>query len=313
MLYVLTAADLGAVGPDTWTGWKAEVVTDLYHRTMQHLAGESGEHRPGRPVGQAPRVGPPAPGPRGGRPLVRPAVGRAARRLSQRHAAAADRRRSAALEGPRRRRGRGPRRLPARDGNRAVHHRHQRGHRPRHFPPAHRGPDQPGTGNPFGPDQHPGRRAGAGPLLGPSTRDYAGQPPRSGWSGSNARWSSRSRSAPARPPAFRRTWQAGGQQRPVAARRRRSASIPTTAPPSRFTIIDIFTADRPGLLYAITRTLFELGLSVGRAKIGTYLDQVVDVFYVTDQAGHKIRDEARLDEIRRRLQEVIQGLSESEA
>ena len=43
MLYVMTAADLGAVGPDVWDGWKTEVVTDLYHRTMQHLAGDSPE------------------------------------------------------------------------------------------------------------------------------------------------------------------------------------------------------------------------------------------------------------------------------
>ena len=43
MLYVLTAADLGAVGPDVWDGWKTEVVTDLYHRTMQYLAGDSPE------------------------------------------------------------------------------------------------------------------------------------------------------------------------------------------------------------------------------------------------------------------------------
>ena len=41
MLYVLTAADLGAVGPDVWDGWKCEVLTDLYHRTMQQLAGDS--------------------------------------------------------------------------------------------------------------------------------------------------------------------------------------------------------------------------------------------------------------------------------
>ncbi|OGS42005.1 MAG: hypothetical protein A3J82_08035, partial [Elusimicrobia bacterium RIFOXYA2_FULL_69_6] len=40
-LCVLTAADLGAVGPDTWTSWKAEVLLDLYQRAMQHLAGES--------------------------------------------------------------------------------------------------------------------------------------------------------------------------------------------------------------------------------------------------------------------------------
>ncbi len=44
-----------------------------------------------------------------------------------------------------------------------------------------------------------------------------------------------------------------------------------------------------------------------RAKIGTYLDQVVDVFYVTDREGRKIQDQARLEAIRRRLLEVIQA------
>ena len=61
----------------------------------------------------------------------------------------------------------------------------------------------------------------------------------------------------------------------------------------RYTIIDVFASDRTGLLYTIARTIFELGLSVSLAKIGTYLDQVVDVFYVTDQAGRKIDDESR--------------------
>jgi len=75
------------------------------------------------------------------------------------------------------------------------------------------------------------------------------------------------------------------------------------------TIIDIFAHDRAGLLYAITRRLFELGLSVQRAKIATHLDQVLDVFYVNDQAGAKISDEARLAEIRRQLCEVIEGVA----
>jgi [protein-PII] uridylyltransferase len=62
-----------------------------------------------------------------------------------------------------------------------------------------------------------------------------------------------------------------------------------------------------GLLYAITRTLFELGLSVSTSKIGTHLDQVVDVFYVTDQhTGAKVTDEDRLNEIRRRLIAAIE-------
>jgi [protein-PII] uridylyltransferase len=50
-----------------------------------------------------------------------------------------------------------------------------------------------------------------------------------------------------------------------------------------------------------------LGLSVGRSKIGTFLDQVVDVFYVTDQLGGKIRDEKQLDDIRLRLLAVVEG------
>ena len=73
-----------------------------------------------------------------------------------------------------------------------------------------------------------------------------------------------------------------------------------------FTILAISAYDRIGLLYTIARTLFELGLSVSRAKIGTHLDQVVDVFYVTSQDGHKITDDSRLDEIRRRLMEAIE-------
>jgi len=61
----------------------------------------------------------------------------------------------------------------------------------------------------------------------------------------------------------------------------------------RYTIIDAFADDRQGLLYVITRAIFDLGLSVHAAKISTKLDQVVDVFYVTDQAGGKIDDPGR--------------------
>lgn len=75
----------------------------------------------------------------------------------------------------------------------------------------------------------------------------------------------------------------------------------------RFTILDVFAADRPGLLYTIAHTLAELGLSVGLAKIDTSLDQALDVFYVTDLEGQKINDDSRLHEIRRRLLEVIEA------
>jgi len=72
-----------------------------------------------------------------------------------------------------------------------------------------------------------------------------------------------------------------------------------------FTIVEVFTFDRRGLLYRLARKLHDLKLVISHAKIGTYLDQVVDVFYVTDRDRRKVVDEARLDELREELLEVI--------
>lgn len=66
----------------------------------------------------------------------------------------------------------------------------------------------------------------------------------------------------------------------------------------RYTIIDVFADDRQGLLYVITRAIFDLGLSVHAARISTKLDQVVDVYYVTDQSGAKIDDPQRCETAR---------------
>jgi [protein-PII] uridylyltransferase len=66
----------------------------------------------------------------------------------------------------------------------------------------------------------------------------------------------------------------------------------------RFTIIDIFADDRQGLLYVITNAIFRLGLSVHAARISTRLDQVADVFYVTDQSGRKLDEHTQLDMVR---------------
>lgn len=105
-----------------------------------------------------------------------------------------------------------------------------------------------------------------------------------------------------KPPEFRRTWQM--QQRETTATLNR---VPTQVridndTSDRATVIAVFTYDRMGLLYSIARSLFDLGLNITRAKIGTRLDQVVDVFYVTDAAtSAKLPDGPRLDEIRCRL------------
>ncbi len=114
-------------------------------------------------------------------------------------------------------------------------------------------------------------------------------------------------------PQFRRLWRSSDQRRhdnltalPTQVRIDNSTS-------DRATIIDIFAADRMGLLYTISRTLFELGLNVSVAKIGTYLDQVVDVFYVTEQNGTKLEDEQRRKEVRGRVLAEIARLESEES
>lgn len=74
-----------------------------------------------------------------------------------------------------------------------------------------------------------------------------------------------------------------------------------------FTILDVFAQDKRGLLSVITKTIFELGLSVHSSKIATRLDQIVDVFYVTDQTDNKVTQEDRIQEIRRRLTSDIES------
>jgi [protein-PII] uridylyltransferase len=73
----------------------------------------------------------------------------------------------------------------------------------------------------------------------------------------------------------------------------------------RHTIIDVFADDCQGLLYVITHVIFQLGLSVHASRISTRLDQVADVFYVTDAADGKIHDPARLESIRAAIKDKV--------
>jgi len=114
-------------------------------------------------------------------------------------------------------------------------------------------------------------------------------------------------------PTFRKVWRAG--DKPTAGELQ---PLPTqvkidNSTSDRYTVVEFFAADRMGLLYTVGRALFELGLSVAVAKIGTYLDQVVDVFYVTEQDGRKIHDEERLEQIRARLLSVVRELEQKES
>jgi [protein-PII] uridylyltransferase len=76
---------------------------------------------------------------------------------------------------------------------------------------------------------------------------------------------------------------------------------------SRFhTVVEVNGRDRPGLLYELTRELTRLNLQVSSAKISTYGEKVVDVFYVKNLFGHKIEHPQKLDEIRAALTAVLE-------
>jgi [protein-PII] uridylyltransferase len=79
----------------------------------------------------------------------------------------------------------------------------------------------------------------------------------------------------------------------------------------RYSVIDVFAHDRPGLLYLITRVLYEIKLSVVLAKISTHFDQVLDVFFVTEADGQKVHEGERLRGIRELLTSRLRDFEKS--
>jgi [protein-PII] uridylyltransferase len=77
------------------------------------------------------------------------------------------------------------------------------------------------------------------------------------------------------------------------------------------TVLEVNGRDRPGLLFELTRALTGLNLQISSAKISTYGEKVVDVFYVKDLFGHKVEHEKKLKDIRERLTQVLAEGAES--
>ena len=62
-----------------------------------------------------------------------------------------------------------------------------------------------------------------------------------------------------------------------------------------YSLIDVTAPDRMGFLFSVTYALFQLDLQIHLAKITTNVDQVLDVFYVTDREGRKVADPTALE------------------
>jgi len=76
---------------------------------------------------------------------------------------------------------------------------------------------------------------------------------------------------------------------------------------NRYTVIEVHARDRPALLYSLTRALFDARVSISSAHIATYGERAVDVFYVTDLTGDKIDNAARLKALSKKLLAAAAG------
>ena len=100
---------------------------------------------------------------------------------------------------------------------------------------------------------------------------------------------------------------------------RRSPDVPTEVRvdnegSASFTIVEVFTRDRAGLLHVVAKELYESGLSIAVSKVNTEGNRVADVFYVADATpaaggapgkGGKVREPARLEALRERLLDAV--------
>ncbi|SEQ11753.1 [protein-PII] uridylyltransferase [Thalassovita taeanensis] len=72
-----------------------------------------------------------------------------------------------------------------------------------------------------------------------------------------------------------------------------------------YTIIEVDTRDRPGLLFDLTRSLAANNVYIASAVIATYGEQVVDTFYVKDMFGLKFHSVPKQKTLERKLRDAI--------
>lgn len=72
-------------------------------------------------------------------------------------------------------------------------------------------------------------------------------------------------------------------------------------------VLEVSCLDRPGLLYDVTTAMSDLNLNIASAHIATFGERVVDVFYVTDLTKLKIQSGAKQAAIRRRILAAVTG------
>jgi len=79
----------------------------------------------------------------------------------------------------------------------------------------------------------------------------------------------------------------------------------------QFTVIEVVGLDRPGLLFELTSAISDLNLDITTAHVTTFGERAVDSFYVTDLTNKKIENPERQRSIRERLLKVLAGNPET--
>ena len=94
-------------------------------------------------------------------------------------------------------------------------------------------------------------------------------------------------------------------------KRERAFRVPTTITFDNdgsdiYTIIEVDTRDRPGLLHDLARSFAASNVYISSAVIATYGEQAVDSFYVKDMFGLKYVSEAKQKSLEKRLRDAIE-------
>ncbi len=96
---------------------------------------------------------------------------------------------------------------------------------------------------------------------------------------------------------------AGGRARPPGEAKPKVAVDNRLS--DEYTVIEVKCPDRLGLLYLITRTLSSLDLDIASARIATEIDQALDTFYVLDGKGRRLEDPDAIEQARGALEQAL--------
>ena len=72
-----------------------------------------------------------------------------------------------------------------------------------------------------------------------------------------------------------------------------------------YTIVEVIGEDRVGILYEITQALTDHGCDIHFARVSTLGNRIVDVFYVQDAWGEKIEEKNSVDQLKRTLSRLV--------